>query len=99
MQFGRSWLPYLQILRLWTYCKVGKRQRNGRKIYLVLRYHYLGPNNVDHVVSATEKIIQSTVYYAERNNNTFESYITIQKEQRAILENLEEHGYKGIDER
>ena len=35
----------------------------------------------------------------ERKNNTFERYITIKKEQHTILENLEENGYIGINER
>ena len=64
-----------------------------------MRDHYLGPNNVDHVVSAAENILQNLVYHGERNNNTFKRYITIQKKQHTILENLEQNGYKGIDDR
>ena len=61
----------------WTYCKVGKRQINGRNGYLALRDNYLGTNNVDHIASEAENIIQNTVYHGERNNNTFERYVTI----------------------
>ena len=47
----------------WTYCMVGKRQRNDRKGYLALYDHFLGPNNVDNMASATENILQNTVYH------------------------------------
>ena len=83
----------------WTYFKVGNRQRNGRKGYLALRDHYLIPNNVDHMASAADKILQNAVYHGERKKKTFESYVVIQKEHHTIFENLEDHGYKGIDER
>ena len=46
------------------------------------------------MVSSAEKIIQNAVYHGERNNNTFESYVTIQKEQHTILEHLEDNVYK-----
>ena len=51
------------------------------------------------MASAGEKILQNVVYHGEQNNNTLERYVTIQKDQHTILENLEEHGYKVIDER
>ena len=71
--------------RAWTYCKVDKRQRNCRKGYLALRGQYLRPNNVDHMESAAKKILQNKVYHGGKNKNTFESYVTIQKEQHTIL--------------
>ena len=45
-----------------------------------------------------EKIHHNVVYYGEQKNNTFESYVTIQNEEHTILKNLEEHGYKVINE-
>ena len=45
----------------WTYCRVGKSQRNGSKGYLSLRDHYLRPNNVYHMESADKKILHSVV--------------------------------------
>ena len=51
------------------------------------------------MASAAENILQNAVYHGERKNNTFERYITIQKEQHTILGNLEENGYRGINER
>ena len=56
----------------WTYCKVGKRQRNGRKGYLAVYDHYLLPNNVDHMASVADKTLQNPVYYGELKKNTFE---------------------------
>ena len=47
---------------------------------------------------AAANILQKSLYHGERKNNTFERYITIQKEQHTILENLEENGYIGINE-
>ena len=55
----------------WTYFKVGKRQHNFSNRYLAFYDHFLVPNNVDHMGSAAEKILQNTLYHRERNNNTF----------------------------
>ena len=41
----------------WTYCKVVKRNSNGRKGYLDLYDHFLIPNNVDNMESAAENIL------------------------------------------
>ena len=50
------------------------------------------------MASAADKILQNAVYHGERKKKTFESYVVIQKEHHTIFENLEDHGYKGIDE-
>ena len=47
----------------WAYYKVGKRRCNGRKLYLALCDHCLRPNNVDHVASESENILQNTVHH------------------------------------
>ena len=83
----------------WTYCKVGKGQHNDRKVYLALYNNFLVLNNVDHMESAAENMIQNSAYHGEQKNDTFERYVTIQKEQHTILEHLEDHDYKGINER
>ena len=64
---------------------------------MALYDHFLGPNNIDHMAYEAEKIIQNLVYHWERKNNTFESYVTINKEQHTILKILEYYGYNGID--
>ena len=61
----------------WTYYKVGKRQRNSRKVYRAFYDHYLGPHNVDHMAYLADKILQHAVYREDQNKNTFERYITI----------------------
>ena len=35
----------------WTYIKPAQRGRDGRKAFLALWNHYLGPNNVDNMAS------------------------------------------------
>ena len=82
----------------WIYCKVGKRQRKGMKGYLSLYDQFLLPNNVDHMEYLSENSLQNAVYHREKNNNTFDKYVMIQKELHIILENLEQHGYKIIDD-
>ena len=61
----------------WEYCKVGKRQCNGRKGCLALRNHYLGPSNVDNMVSAAKIILQNSVYHGKQNNSSFDRYVMI----------------------
>ena len=46
----------------------------------------------------SENSLQNAVYHREKNNNTFDKYVMIQKELHIILENLEQHGYKIIDD-
>jgi hypothetical protein len=39
----------------WTYVKDAQRTRDGRKAYLLLWTHYLGPNNVDNMATQAEQ--------------------------------------------
>ena len=50
------------------------------------------------MASVSDKMIQNAVYHGEQNNNNFDRHVTIQKELHNIFEELEGHGYKGIDE-
>ena len=83
----------------WTYAKSARRSRNARKGYLGIYDHYLGPNNVDHMASKAERCLQTTCYRGETKGWNFEKYVTLHKEQHHVLEGLEMHGYKGIDDR
>ena len=56
----------------WKYWNVCERQRNVIKGYAPLYYHNLGRNNVDHMASTADKILQNEVYYREQKNKTFE---------------------------
>eukprot|EP00543_Licmophora_paradoxa_P009148 CAMPEP_0202448362 /NCGR_PEP_ID=MMETSP1360-20130828/7172_1 /ASSEMBLY_ACC=CAM_ASM_000848 /TAXON_ID=515479 /ORGANISM="Licmophora paradoxa, Strain CCMP2313" /LENGTH=287 /DNA_ID=CAMNT_0049065891 /DNA_START=408 /DNA_END=1272 /DNA_ORIENTATION=- len=52
----------------WTYAKVGRSKKDGRKGYLAIYDHYLGPNNVDHLASAAEKTLYQLVYNGNDGN-------------------------------
>lgn len=83
----------------WTYAKPARRTRNGRLGFYGVFNHYLGPNNVDHMASKAERRLRDTAYHGEKRHWNFEKYVTVHKEQHHILHSLEEHGYKGIDDR
>ena len=83
----------------WTYVKPAQRTRDGRKAYLDLYTHYLGPNNVDNMASQAESKLSSTVYNGEQRRWNFERYVNVHKQQHSIMEGLVEHGYVGIDPR
>ena len=83
----------------WTHAKPARRTRNGRLGYFNVFNHYLGPNNVDHMASKAERRLRDVSYHGEKRNWNFEKHVTVHKEQHFILQNLEEHGYNGIDDR
>jgi hypothetical protein len=83
----------------WTYVKDAQRTRDGRKAYLSLWTHYLGPNNVDNMATQAEQKLQSTVYNGEQRRWDFERYVNVHKQQHSVLEGLVEYGYSGIDAR
>ena len=76
-----------------------KKQRNGRGAWRALYQHYLGPNNVDHMAAAAEKELESHRYNGESRNYSLEQHILTHKKAHAILEDLKDHGYNGIDDR
>ena len=49
-------------------------------------FHYLGPNNMDHMVSTSEKNLSRTNYFGEKYVFNFEKFMTIHKYQHHILE-------------
>ena len=83
----------------WTYVKPAQRTRDGRKAYLDLYTHYLGPNNVDNMATQAEDKLKSTAYVGEQRRWNFEKYVNVHKQQHSIMEGLVEHGYVGIDPR
>ena len=64
-----------------------------------MHQHYLGPNNVDHMAAAAEKELDSHRYNGESRNYSLEQHILTHLKAHAILEDLKEFGYNGIDER
>ena len=51
------------------------------------------------MASKAERRLRDVNYHGEKRNWTFEKYVTVHKEQHHVLTNLEQHGYKGIDDR
>ena len=47
-------------LDCWTYVKSSQRTRDIRKAYPDLWDHFLGPDNVDNMVSETERLLMAT---------------------------------------
>ena len=82
----------------WTYIKPYARARDGRRAWMALFNHYLGPNNVQNQAAQAEKTLRSLNYVKESRNFTFKTYITKMVEQHVILEGLKEYGYQGIDD-
>jgi hypothetical protein len=83
----------------WSYVKPAQRARDGRKAYKGLYDHYLGPNNVDNLATASERKLTTTIYNGEKRRWTFEKYVRVHVDQHGVLNNLKIHGYAGIDER
>ena len=81
----------------WTYCKVGQRTRDGRRAYLALKEHYLGPNAVGNAASAAEAAIRETTYSGESRRWGFEQTATKLKDNFEILNGMKDQGHAGID--
>jgi len=83
----------------WTYIKPFSRTRDGRQAYKALYDHYLGPNAVNNAASQAERKLTGTTYDGEKKRWSWEKYVQVHAEQHSILASLEEHGYRGIDDR
>ena len=83
----------------WTYVKPAQKSRDGRKAYMGLYDHYLGPNNVDNMATQAEHKLTNMVYNGEQRRWDFERYVNVHKQQHSIMEGLVEHGYTGINPR
>ena len=83
----------------WPHLKQAKKTEDGRYGYHLLYNHYLGSSNVDHMAAQAETVLATYVYKGEGPKFNFESYSTKHQEQHNILESLEDHGYKGLDDR
>ena len=51
------------------------------------------------MANTAEKLLETSSYNGEQKRWDFERYITVQLKQHLTMHGLEEHGYKGIDER
>jgi hypothetical protein len=53
-----------------VYIKPALRTRNGRDAYMLLFYHFLGPNNVGNMSSAADTKLTETLYNGEKKRYT-----------------------------
>jgi hypothetical protein len=81
----------------WTYVKPAQRTKDGRRAFLLLLNHFLGPNNVDSMVLEAEAKLGSVSYTGERKKWNWEKYVQIHAEQHAVLNGLTDYGYSSID--
>jgi hypothetical protein len=81
----------------WTYVKPAQRNKDGRRAFLLLWNHFLGPNNLDNMKSEAEAKLGSVSYTGERKKWTWEKYLQIHAEQHDVLNGLPDYGYSGID--
>ena len=58
----------------WVYSKTSRKEKRGRKIFLDLYGHYLGPNKVDRLSASFTRTIQNFDYHGEKKNWNFDKY-------------------------
>jgi hypothetical protein len=80
----------------WTYFKPEQRTNDGRRAFLLLWNHFLGPNNVDSMASEAEAKLGSVSYTGKSKKLTCERYVQIHAEQHAVINGLTDYGYSGI---
>jgi hypothetical protein len=83
----------------WLYATSTKKEKNGRKLYCLLFTHYLGSDQVNHLVNKMEARLASLTYHSEQKNWDWSHYTDAHIEQYTIAKNLMEHSYSGLDER
>jgi hypothetical protein len=81
-----------------VYIKPALRTRNGRDAYMLLFYHFLGPNNVGNMASEAETKLTGTLYNGENKRFTWETYVIIHTEQHSVLNGLKYYGCASIDD-
>ena len=80
-----------------VYSKTSHKEKRGRKLFLALYEHYLGPNKVDHLSASLTCTLHNIDYHREKKNWNFEKYQAAYLEQHNISVGLEGQGYSGID--
>ena len=53
---------------VWVYSKTSRKDKRGRKLFLTLYAHYLGPNKVDHLSTPLTFTLQNIDYHEENKN-------------------------------
>ena len=84
----------------WEYAKQGQRARDGRKAFMAMYDHYLGPNNANAQANEAEKELHNAAYTGEKRRWNFERYISHHLSQHNILARLKDEGlHPGLNER
>ena len=86
-------------IEVWVYLKNSRKEKRGRKLFLALYAHYLGPKNVDDMSESLTCTLQNLDYHEEKNNWNFEKYQVAHLDQHNISVVLKGHCYEGIGDR
>jgi hypothetical protein len=81
-----------------VYIKPALQTRNERDTYMLLFHHFLGPNNLRNMSSASETKLTGILYNGEKKCFTSETYVRIHTEQNSVFNGLKDYGYPGIDD-
>jgi len=76
-----------------------QRKMSGRDAYKALFNGKLGTNAINDLVVQTESKLDTYKYTGETRKATFSKYLTFQRRQHNVLNDLKRFGYAGIDER
>ncbi len=74
-----------------------KRNADGRREWIALKNHFLGPNNTNNVASEYEEKLNTLTYKGEKRKWTFQKYANQHTEYVNVLNDQKAHGY-AIDE-
>jgi len=79
--------------------KAAEANKDRHQAFLLLRDHFLGRNNMDHLSTQAETKLTTLSYTGEGRRWNFEKYIKAHVDQHIILDGLRPFGYAGIDTR
>jgi hypothetical protein len=67
-----------------VYIKPALRTRNGRDAYMLLFYHFLGPNKMGNMASEPDTKLTYALYNGLKKPFTWETYVRIHTEQHSV---------------
>jgi hypothetical protein len=82
----------------YQYMKMFAKAKDGRRAYLALKAHYLGPNNANNLAQATATKLDQLRYTGENRRWNMQRYVTAHVECFNVLDGLREYGFSGMDE-
>ena len=82
-----------------THIKRFRRRKDGRSAYQALKDQMLGTDAITNLAAQAEATLQRLTYSGESRRFNFDRYVEISTRQHSILEDLEEKGCKGMDDR